>query len=291
MVPKTRVTLIGLGTMGTGMAGRLIAAGFPLTVFNRNASKAEALVKAGATLAASPRDAAAGADVVLSMLSDDDAARQVWLGEHGVISGAKRGAILIECSTVSPGWIRELAAAAATAGCELLDAPVTGSKPQAAAGQLVFLAGGSAAALDTARPVLAAMSKDIIHLGPTGSGAMMKLINNFVCGVQVTALAEAIAFIERTDLDPAKAVAVLTEGAPGSPMVKTLSGRMTARDYTPNFMLKLLTKDVTYAIAEARKLAIPLATAEATVGVLKTAIDAGHGEQDMASVIEPLRRG
>jgi 3-hydroxyisobutyrate dehydrogenase len=291
MVPKTRVTLIGLGTMGTGMAGRLIAAGFPLTVFNRNASKAEALVKAGATLAASPRDAAAGADVVLSMLSDDDAARQVWLGDHGVISGAKRGAILIECSTVSPGWIRELAAAAATAGCELLDAPVTGSKPQAAAGQLVFLAGGSAAALDTARPVLAAMSKDIIHLGPTGSGAMMKLINNFVCGVQVTALAEAIAFIERTDLDPAKAVAVLTEGAPGSPMVKTLSGRMTARDYTPNFMLKLLTKDVTYAIAEARKLAIPLATAEATVGVLKTAIDAGHGEQDMASVIEPLRRG
>jgi 3-hydroxyisobutyrate dehydrogenase len=117
----------------------------------------------------------------------------------------------------------------------------------------------------------------------------MKLINNFVCGVQVTALAEAMTFIERTQLDPAKALSILTSGAPGSPMVKTLSARMTARDYTPNFMLKLMTKDMTYAIKEATALHVPMATAEATVKVMQTAIEAGHGDQDFASLIEPLR--
>ena len=289
MSSSIRVALLGLGIMGAGMAGRLLTAGFPLTVYNRSASKATALVRAGAQLANTPRQAAIDADIIISMVADDVASKGMWLGSEGAISGVKSGAILIESSTVSTDWIRQLAEAAKAADCELLDAPVSGSKPQAEAGQLFFMIGGSTAAMETARPVLAAMSRDMIHLGPTGSGAMMKLINNFVCAVQVTSLAEAMALIERTHLDPAKALSILTGGAPGSPMVKTLSARMTARDYTPNFLLKLLAKDVTYAIAEARTLDLPLRTGEASLSLLKSAIEEGHGDQDMAAVIEPLR--
>ena len=246
-MPQTRVALIGLGLMGSGMARRLLGAGFPLTVYNRNRERAAPLAAEGAHVAASPREAAARADVVLSMVADDAASRAVWLGEHGALAGAARGAVLVESQHAHGRLDRELAREAAARGCELLDAPVTGSKPHAASGELVFLVGGSAAALETARPALTAMSRAIVHVGATGSGALLKLINNFMCGVQAASLAEALALIERSGLDRAKALEVLTTGAPGSPLVKTLSARMTARDYTPNFLLRLMAKDLTYA--------------------------------------------
>jgi 3-hydroxyisobutyrate dehydrogenase len=226
---------------------------------------------------------------VISMLADDGAAREVWLGAEGAMKNVNRDAVLIECSTVSVQWVKELAAAAEKRGCELLDAPVTGSKSHAAAGELLFLVGGSDRALGKARPVLASMSRDIFHLGPTGSGALVKLINNFVCGVQVVAIAEALALIERTELDVAKALAVLTEGAPGSPLVKALSKRMTARDYTPNFMLKLMAKDLQYAIEQAGLYSMPLATATAALGTMRKAEEVGNGDKDFSSVIELLR--
>jgi 3-hydroxyisobutyrate dehydrogenase len=288
-MPQTRVALIGLGLMGSGMARRLLGAGFPLTVYNRNPARASALAAEGAQVAASPREAAARADVVLSMVADDAASRTVWLGEHGALAGAARGSVLVESSTLTVGWIEELAREAAARGCELLDAPVTGSKPHAASGELCFLVGGSAAALDTARPALAAMSRAIVHLGATGRGALLKLINNFMAGVQAASLAEALALIESSGLDRAKALEVLTTGAPGSPLVKTLSGRMTARDYTPNFLLRLMAKDLTYALGEGRRHRVSLSTVASALELMKQAIDAGHGDQDFSALVEPLR--
>jgi 3-hydroxyisobutyrate dehydrogenase len=288
-MPQTRVALIGLGLMGSGMARRLLGAGFPLTVYNRNPERASALAAEGAQVAASPREAAARADVVLSMVADDAASRMVWLGEHGALAGAARGSVLVESSTLTVGWIEELAREAAARGCELLDAPVTGSKPHAASGELCFLVGGSAAALDTARPALAAMSRAIVHLGATGRGALLKLINNFMAGVQAASLAEALALIESSGLDRAKALEVLTTGAPGSPLVKTLSGRMTARDYTPNFLLRLMAKDLTYALGEGRRHGVSLSTVASALEVLNRAIDAGHGDEDFSALVEPLR--
>jgi 3-hydroxyisobutyrate dehydrogenase len=288
-MPQTRVALIGLGLMGSGMARRLLGAGFPLTVYNRNPERASALAAEGAQVAASPREAAARADVVLSMVADDAASRTVWLGEHGALAGAARGSVLVESSTLTVGWIEELAREAAARGCELLDAPVTGSKLHAASGELCFLVGGSAAALDTARPALAAMSRAIVHLGATGRGALLKLINNFMAGVQAASLAEALALIESSGLDRAKALEVLTTGAPGSPLVKTLSGRMTARDYTPNFMLRLMAKDLTYALGEGRRHGVSLSTVVSALELMKQAIDAGHGDQDFSALVEPLR--
>ncbi len=283
------VTLMGVGTMGSGMASRLLAAGFPLTVWNRSAARARPLADAGARVAASPREAAAGADVIISMLADDEASRHAWMGEQGALAGAARGAVLIESSTMSPAWIDELGTAAATRGCGLLDAPVTGSKTHAASGELLFLVGGDHALVERARPVLMAMGRDVIHLGPAGSGARLKLINNFMCGVQAASLAEALALIERSGLDRDQALAVLTAGAPGSPLVKTLVARMTARDYSVHFALALMKKDLTYAQHEAARQGQPLETAAAAQRVFQRAVDAGCGGLDMAAVVEPLR--
>lgn len=276
--------------MGSGMARRLLAAGFPLTVYNRNPAKAAPLAGAGARVAASPREAATGARVIISMVADDVASRNLWLGEHGALAGAEKGTVCIECSTLTVGWVQELAAAAAGAGgCEFIDAPVTGSRLQAAAGELNLLVGGAAETLDKVRAVLLPLSRSITLLGPVGSGALVKLINNFVCGVQAAALAEAMVWIERSGLDRARALEVLTAGAPGSPLVKTVSARMAAPDYTPNFHLSLMAKDIGYAIEEAGARSLELATAQTALALFQRAIAAGHGWQDMAAVIAPLR--
>jgi 3-hydroxyisobutyrate dehydrogenase len=287
---QTRVALIGLGLMGSGMARRLLGAGFPLTVWNRNPERAKALAAEGAHVAATPRDAASRADVVLSMVADDAASRAVWLGDHGALAGAAPGTVLVESSTLTVGWIGELFREVAARGSELLDAPVTGSKPHAASGELVFLVGGSAAALETARPVLAVMSRAILHVGASGRGALLKLVNNFMCGVQAASLAEALALIERSGLDRAKSLELLTTGAPGSPLVKTLSARMTARDYTPNFLLRLMAKDLTYALAEGRRYGLALSTVASALAVVDQAVAAGNGEEDFSALVEPLRR-
>ena len=155
-MPQPRVAILGLGIMGVGHGGpgaRTLV--LRLRVYNRNREKAERLGSAGASVAATSREAAAHANIIISMVADDAASRAVWLGDDGALAGAPRGAVLIESSTVSVPWVRELAAAAAERGCELLDAPVTGSKPHAASGELLFLVGGSASALSVARPVLA----------------------------------------------------------------------------------------------------------------------------------------
>lgn len=289
MAAQTTVGFLGLGIMGSGMAKRLLGAGFSVTVYNRNSEKAKPLADAGAKVAKTPRDAAK-AQFVFSMVADDTASKAMWLGEDGALAGVLRNTVLIECSTLTVGWIRELGEAAAKAGCTLLDAPVTGSKMQAANGELNFLVGGPAEALERARPALAVMSKSIVHVGPSGSGALLKLINNFLCGVQLVSLAEAMTLIERSGLDRAKALEVLQNGAPGSPLLKGMSARMTAKDYTPNFIMRLMAKDLKYAIEEGGRHGVPLTTATAAFAAFNQAIQSGHGEQDFSAVVEEYRK-
>ena len=284
-----RIAILGLGTMGNGMAANLLKAEFLLTVYNRTDAKAETLIARGARFASTPAEAAKGASVIISMLADDAASREVWVGKNGALDAVKKGAILIESSTVSPAWIAELAALAAQHEAELLDAPVTGSRMQAEAGLLSFLVGGKDLALEAATPVLKVMSKEIIHLGPVGSGAKMKLINNFLCGVQVASLAEGLAWIERSGLDQEKALSILKAGAPGSPLLGAISARMVSHNYTVNFLLKLMTKDLLYAQTEAARCSVDLKTAEVARSLFEAAVEKGFGDVDMASVIEPLR--
>jgi len=284
-----RIAFLGLGIMGAGMAGRLLGAGFHVTVHNRSAERARALETKGATVAESPRAAASGADIVFSMVADDAASRSTWDGERGALAGVRPGSVVVECSTVTVSRVRELADAAAHAGCTFVDAPVTGSKMQAAAGELLFLVGAENDALERVRPALEAMGKTILHLGPVGSGALVKLINNFLCGVQAASLAEAIAVIERSTLDRDRAVQAIVNGSPGSPVMKTLAGRILADDFSPNFYLHLLVKDMGYAIAEGQSRGVPMATASTALDVLRAAMAHGDGDRDMAAVVQQFR--
>ena len=286
-----KVAVLGLGTMGSGMAQNLLKAGHAVTVYNRTPAKAETLRAAGARVAATPAEAVRDAEFVIAMLADDQASRSVWLGNDGALQAAGPGTVLIDSSTVSPAWVSELAAAAKQRGLEFLDAPVTGSRLQAAAGQLSFLVGGSDGGVADATPVLQAMSKEIVHVGPVGSGAKLKLINNFLCGVQIASLAEGLTWIERSGLKREKALAVLKAGAPGSPLLGAISARMESKNYEVNFLLRLMAKDLSYAEAEAAHEGAELSTAHVARALFDKAIAAGYGEADMSSVIEPLRNG
>jgi 3-hydroxyisobutyrate dehydrogenase len=167
---------------------------------------------------------------------------------------------------------------------------VTGTKPHAASGELVFLVGGSSAALERARPVLSALARDVIHLGPHGSGALMKLINNFVCGVQAASFAEAAGMIEAAGLDRQKAFSVLTEGAPGSGIVKRVAGRVLANQFDPNFALQLMAKDLTYALQEGKALGMSLQSATSALEIFRKAIAEGYGNEDFSAVSKALKR-
>lgn len=272
------------------MAGQLTAAGFPLTVYNRNREKTRPFSEAGAFVASSPREAASQAEVVISIVADDAASRNVWLGEQGALASANPGAVLIESSTISVEWVLELAAAAEKKRCKFLDAPVTGSKPQAASGQLTFLVGGAAATLESAHPVLSVLGSNILHFGPVGSGALMKLINNFVCGVQAASYAEALALVSAGGLDAQKAAAVLTGGAPGSPLVKRIAERAAAAEPDINFLLRLMAKDLDYAQHEASRRGMDLRTAASALTIFREAIQKGLGEQDISAVVKSFQQ-
>jgi 3-hydroxyisobutyrate dehydrogenase len=283
-----KVALLGLGIMGSGMARQLLAHGFAPTVWNRDLSKTAALREAGAQVAASPVEAVREADVAIAMVASDVASRSVWI-DSGALAAMKPNSIVIESSTLTIDWSRELAAAATARTLKILDAPVTGSKSQAQSGSLRFLVGGDAGVLARARPVIEAMGS-FIHVGPQGSGTLLKLINNFVCGVQVASFAEALAMIERSGLEVNQAVEVLTGGAPGSPLVKTVAQRMLERAYDPHFFVPLMAKDLAYAGDAFGAAGIASALAEAARDRYLAAANAGFEQKDISAIVEPLRR-
>ncbi len=288
---KPRVAILGLGIMGGGMAGRLLSSEFHVVVFNRSREKSLSLAKVGALVADSPKDAAAGADIVLSMVADDNASRAVWLGADGALAGASAGSVVIESSTLSVGWVKELSALASQHGCEFLDAPVTGTKPHASSGELFFMVGGSSAALEKAHSVLSVLGREVLHLGPVGSGALVKLTNNFVCGVEAAAFAEAIALLHRSGLNREKCLAVLENSALASPLIKRIISSLKTNNYTPNFSLRLMTKDLGYAISEAKGAGTSLKTAAPAFEVFQHATDEGLGDLDFSAVVKSLEQG
>jgi 3-hydroxyisobutyrate dehydrogenase len=287
---KPSITLLGLGTMGHGMAVNLLKAGFPLTVWNRTKAKAEPLARMGATIADSPAHAAKHSAIVLAMLADDEASRAAWLEQDGALAAMPSGSIAVECSTLSPDWIEDFHAAVKQHGLRMVEAPVTGSRVQAEAGQLNFLVGADEQPLAVVTPVLQCMSKEIHHLGPVGSGAQLKLINNFLCAVQVTSFAEAISWMERTGLRLDTAIEFLKRGAPGSGILTAMSERMTRRTYEVNFLLRLMAKDVRYARSAAAQHGINLQTSSPAQELFRKAEELGLGDKDMSAVVEVVRR-
>ncbi|MGF7153509.1 NAD(P)-dependent oxidoreductase [Novosphingobium gossypii] len=286
---KMKVAVLGLGIMGSGMARRVLAAGHELTVWNRSRARAEPLGEAGARIADTPAQAAQDADVVVAMLADDAGSRMVWTGEDGALAAMRGGAVAVECSTLTSEWVGQLAQAATGRGIGFLDAPVTGSRRQANDGALRFMAGGDAAVLEQARPVFEAMGSEVIHLGPTGSGATLKLVNNFLCGVQVASIAEALVMLERSGLDVQRAFDLLCTGAPGSPILKMLGQRMLDGAFEPQFLVPLMAKDLSYAEAEFARQGITLESAAAARARFDAAAKAGFADRDMSAVVEAVR--
>src|SRR5262249_55090574 len=212
-------------------------------------------------------------------------------GDDGALGAAQQGAVLVECSTLSLEWARELAGLAAERGLAFLDAPVTGSKDAAEAGALKLMVGGDATALERARPALEAVSQQIVHFGPNGAGATVKLVNNLMGAVQVVVLAEGLLLAERAGLDMEQVVPFLTNAAPGSPIVKGKIGRIAARDYDDTqFALRWMHKDATYALRAADPLGVPMPTLATAREIYRMARNLGLDDADFAAVAEALRQ-
>jgi 3-hydroxyisobutyrate dehydrogenase len=278
------VAFIGLGAMGSRMAMNLHAAGFKLKVWNRDRAKAKPFADKNIEIAASPADAARGADFVVSIVADDNATRDVMLGTSGVIGAAGSGTIVIDSSTNTPAMAREVAKAAATRGVVYLDAPVSGSLPQAQGKELVIMVGGDKAAFDKAQPVLAGMGRLVRRIGDVGSGATLKLINNMLGASLQAVLAEGALIAEAANLDRAATMEILNEGAAGSRVVKNKLPKMFNRDFSPQFHLELMDKDVRYFLQLASELDRPAPVAALVRSQFQAARRVALGKLDSSAV-------
>ena len=271
---KPTVGLIGLGLMGRPIALNLLRAEFPLIVWNRTAKKVDEMVRKGARAAASPREAAERADVLITIVSDPPALEEVLWGPNGAISGLRRGSVLIDSSTVSPALARRAAAACAERGAEFLDAPVTGGTWGAEKGELVFMIGGKQEVLERVQPVFAALGKRFFHLGPNGAGQAVKLAMNMILALEVQAFAEGLALTTRAGVPPEKVVEVLQSNMARSPVLDVKAPLILAENYAPSFPLRLMLKDLGLALALAKEQGVPLpatAAAHATYTAVKAA--------------------
>jgi 3-hydroxyisobutyrate dehydrogenase len=278
------VGLIGLGLMGRPMAANLLKAGFPLAVWNRTRAKADELAKDGARVAASPREAAAAADVLLTIVSDPPALEAVLWGADGALAGLRPGSILVDSSTVSPALARRIAAACAERGAEFLDAPVTGGTWGAEKGELVFMVGGEAAALERVRPVLEAMGKRFFHLGPHGAGQTVKLAMNLLLALEVGALAEAMALVGRAGVAPEKLVEVMQSSMARAAVLDIKAPMILRGEYAPSFPLRLMHKDLGLVLELANQLGVPLPATAAAHEVYSAVRAAATEDVDYAAV-------
>jgi len=278
------VAFIGLGAMGSRMAANLLAAGHKLRVYNRDRAKAKALADKGATVCATPAEAAKGAEFVVSIVADDAATRAVMLGADGAVAGAAAGTILIDSSTNTPAMAREVAKAAAGKGCQYLDAPVSGSLVQAQGKELVFMVGGDKAAFDKAQPLFSSMGRMAKLMGGPGTGATIKLVNNMLSGTTTAALAEAAQVAEAAGLDRDAALEILGEGAAGSRLLKSKLPKMFKRDFSAQFQLELMEKDLRYFLALAQEVDRPAPIASLVRSQYQAGRRAQLGKLDSAAV-------
>ena len=270
------IAFLGLGIMGMPMAGHLLKAGFRLTVYNRTAARAIELVQAGALQAATPFEAARGADFVISMVTDGPDVEQVLLGSDGAVLAAQPGAVFIDMSTISPDMARHLADALSHHQIDFLDAPVSGGDIGARNAALTIMVGGRQDVFQKARPVFEVLGKRITHVGPSGAGQAVKACNQVVTAVNLLAVCEALMMAEKNGIDPLAVIHVLAGGASQSWSLENLGPRIINGDFTPGFMVKLLQKDLNIVLSQARHFGISLPGTTIVERLLKD--NAAHGE-------------
>jgi 3-hydroxyisobutyrate dehydrogenase len=283
-MPDT-VAFIGLGAMGAPMASNLLAAGFALRAYNRTPERARPFAERGAAVCASIAEAVRGARFVVSIVSDDEATRAVMLGEAGVLAHAGPGTLVVDASTNTPAMAREVAQAATARGLAYLDAPVSGSVPQSRNRELVFMAGGDAGVFESARPLFEAMGRMAVHVGASGAGATIKLVNNMLAGTMTAAIAEAVSVAQAAGVDPDAAQAILTEGPVGSRLLRAKLPKMLARDFSAQFQLALMDKDLRYFLALAQQVDRPVPLAALVRSQYQAARRAGFGALDTSALV------
>ena len=286
MSSQTKVALLGLGLMGRPMAANLAKAGFPLTVWNRTQARANevAAAHAGVRVAATPADAAAQSDVVLTIVSDPPALEEVLWSTNGVLAGLQRSALLIDSSTVSPALARKAAAAAKAKGAAFLDAPVTGGTWGAEKGELVFMIGGEAADYERALPVLQAMGKRFFHLGGHGAGQTVKLAMNSILALQVQAFAEAAALVRGSGIAGEKLFEVLQSSMARNPVLDVKGPLILKDEFAPSFPLRLMHKDLGLALELANQTGVPLPATAAARETYNAVRGAAQEDLDYAAV-------
>ncbi len=286
------VGFIGLGIMGMPMAGHLARAGHPVTVFNRTLSKAEGARSFGARVAGNPRDLASGCRYLITMVTDGDAIRGMMEGADGLLSTEKRDLTWIQMSTIDVPSTREFAEAAEKKGWSFLDCPVTGSKKQVEAAELILLTGGEPKVLEDCRPLLLRLGKAVVHAGGVGAGTALKLCMNLVVAQMTTALAEAAALATAEGIDPAKVFEVIKQSpALDCGYFRIKEEAVLKRNFTPAFSLVNMLKDVRFMTAEAGRRGLPLPVTSAVQSVMEKSLSEGHGPDDLMSVYLTLRRG
>lgn len=288
-----RVGFVGLGRMGAGMAGRLLAAGHDVAVWNRTPQRAAGLLARGARLAPTPAGAADAAAAVFVMVSDDEASRAVWTGADGILAGHPRaGAFAVECSTLSHAWVLQLADAVRGTGLRYVDAPVTGLPDAAAAGTLTLLVGADPDDLAELRPLLEPLADRLLHFGGVGAGTAYKLIVNLMGAVQIAGVAEGLALAERAGLDLGQVAEALAGGQAASPQVVRNARRMVAADHDREvtFSGLLRHKDTRYALDLVGELGIGAPLGRVALDGLDRLLAAGLGEQNESSIVEVARR-
>ncbi len=285
-----RIGFIGLGIMGRPMAGNLMKAGFPLTVWNRSRPGIEELVREGAAEGSDPADVARRSDIVITIVGDSPDVEEVALGPGGIIEGAHRGLAYVDMTTMSPQVTRRIAERLAEAGIEMLDAPVSGGQQGAIDGTLSIMVGGRKETLERCRAALEAMGGKIVHCGPSGAGQTVKLCNQIAVALTNLGMCEALVFAARSGIDPRVMIEAVSAGAGTSWQLQNLAPRIVERDFAPGFKVAHQRKDLRLAMEAAERLAAPL-PGTGLVQQLFSALEAdGLGEEGTQALVKALER-
>lgn len=283
-----KIAYLGLGIMGQGMVGNLLKAGYGVTVWNRTPDRAASLVAQGAKQADTPAEAVAGADVIMYCLSDDKAVEDLVFGSGQLISAVKQGQIVVDMTTLHPDTSRKEAAAYAEKGVEFLDAPVFGSKNEAANGGLWIVVGGKKELYEQVKPILEVLSETTHYMGDTAMGASMKLVGNLVVAAQLEALGEAMILATKAGLNPEDVLGVLHVTDFKSPIFDGVGQALINRDFSTHFALKLMLKDANLISRFAQDLNVPVPASAVTREVIKSAVNKGWGELNASAFIQSL---
>ncbi len=282
------VGFIGLGIMGGGMAANILKAGFQLNVWNRTPSRMQPLVDAGANAATGPRELASRSDIIITCVSDTPDVQEVILGEEGVIKGAKPGSLIIDCSTISPQATKEIARQLAEVGVFLLDSPISGGSEGAAKGTLSIMVGGEVEQYERAMPIFQAMGRTITHVGGTGAGQTVKLVNQILVVLTMLGVGEALLFAQAGGLDLQKALAAVSGGAAGSWMLSNRGPQVIVRDWRPGFTIDLQQKDLRLVLEAADQLGVPLIGTSIVFQLYRTLQQQGLGDEGNHALVKAL---